>query len=571
MKKKGKFTNRFFLQMLGACLLIMIGMFFIGKAFTEYGQIFLKNQDEQLYHLAQAVDRNIENLLERYGKDLEYVIGRRGFLEAQQTWVDTGDTEDLLFRMEENIVAQDGMIKAILAMKDEEVFLSTDGQTDYHMMRYAGTEQFRACKDGAGNIYLAFLCEAGNGLSYAALMNLDVFYQQIVGENLAAYDWVILTDASREILLYRQKGKLLVEEVDAVTSATCGQDGVDILLSGQAQQVLDTSSYEYMDQNTDESYLARMVVLPTAESDNGVFAIGVVTNFEDFVEPLNRSAFKMICYCSLIVCGVLLLIYLVIRYRRRNERDLRELQVLREKNEAMAVLNQQTRELAHHQRLEMLGTLTSSIAHEFNNLLTPIMGYSILTLEQLSPEQEEIYDNILEIYQASCRAKDITSQLSRLSYKNKTAKYGKINMDDLVKKVLHVAMPAMPPGVTVEQKLNSGNAVFEGNETQISQMILNLVINGFQAMEEKGGVLKVMTRTTEKSICLTVQDEGVGIPKEQKRHIFEPFYTTKETGKGTGLGLAIVNQVVEEHQGKIELETEVGKGTSFTVKFTKMK
>ena len=230
MKKKGKFTNRFFLQMLGACLLIMIGMFFIGKAFTEYGQIFLKNQDEQLYHLAQAVDRNIENLLERYGKDLEYVIGRRGFLEAQQTWVDTGDTEDLLFRMEENIVAQDGMIKAILAMKDEEVFLSTDGQTDYHMMRYAGTEQFRASIDGAGNIYLGFLCEAGNGLSYAALMNLDVFYQQIVGENLAAYDWVILTDASREILLYRQKGKLLVEEVDAVTSATCGQDGVDILL-----------------------------------------------------------------------------------------------------------------------------------------------------------------------------------------------------------------------------------------------------------------------------------------------------------------------------------------------------
>ena len=569
MKEKRERNSRFLWAILGSCLLVFAGFVLIGQAFTEFGQIFLRNQDEQLYHLAQAVDRNIDSLLDGYGNNLDYVIGRRGFLEAEAEWLETGREENLLFRMEENIVAQDEMIIAILAIRDGEVALSTDDQTEYTIMNESGTEKLRTCKNQTGDIFAAFISEGANGMSYAAVMNLDQFYHHIVGDQLAEYDWVILTDAQREVLLYHQQKNLYVEEVDAVTGASCGADGVDILLSAQEQQVIDTSSYNYMDGESEEEYMARMVVLPTKETVNGAFAIGVVTNFEDFIAPLNTSAFKMICYCCVIISGVLLLLYIVLRFRKRNEKDLKELELLREKNEAMAILNEQTRELAHHQRLEMIGTITSSIAHEFNNLLTPIMGYSVLTLEQLPSDKEEIYDNVLEIYQASLRAREITSQLSRLTYKNKTAVNVPIHLDDLVKNVLHVAVPAMPEGVQVEQDLNSGGVVFFGNDTQISQMILNLVLNGFQAMEEKGGVLKVCTYLKEKEVFLVVSDQGVGIPEERIKNIFEPFFTTKETGKGTGLGLAIVQQVVSDHEGQIELETEEGRGTTFRIKFLK--
>ena len=134
-----------------------------------------------------------------------------------------------------------------------------------------------------------------------------------------------------------------------------------------------------------------------------------------------------------------------------------------------------------------------------------------------------------------------------------------------------MAVPSVPSGVEVETSLEGGAGIFEGNETQISQMILNLVLNGFQAMEEKGGTLKVSTYSTEELVVISVQDEGMGIPKEHVKNIYEPFFTTKETGKGTGLGLAIVQQVVSEHQGHIRLNTKEGKGSVFIVEFPRKK
>ena len=103
--------------------------------------------------------------------------------------------------------------------------------------------------------------------------------------------------------------------------------------------------------------------------------------------------------------------------RREREALDRKVAGLEEKNRRIEELNAKTRELAHHQRLETIGTMTSSIAHEFNNLLTPIMGYSMMTLEEL-PQDDGLYDNVLEIYNASLKAKDIISRLSELSRKN---------------------------------------------------------------------------------------------------------------------------------------------------------
>lgn len=247
-----------------------------------------------------------------------------------------------------------------------------------------------------------------------------------------------------------------------------------------------------------------------------------------------------------------------------NRKSRRELKLLEERQEALEKINRQTRELAHHQRLETIGTLTSSIAHEFNNLLTPIMSYSLLTLEKLPPEEEELYDNVLEIYNASQKAKVIISRLSDISRKNSEKTFHNISLDEQVKRALDLVMPAKPEHVEIKLNLNCWDQRIRANEIQICQMLLNLILNAFQALEH-GDTVQIDTTFDETSVYLHVSDNGCGIPEEIQKKIFDPFFTTKDNGKGTGLGLAIVAQVVEDHFGTIDVKSTPDRGTRFSI------
>ena len=254
---------------------------------------------------------------------------------------------------------------------------------------------------------------------------------------------------------------------------------------------------------------------------------------------------------------------------QKNQHTLKEIEALQEKNAAMEELNRKTQNLAHHQRLEIMGMLTSGIAHEFNNMLTPIMGYSMMILEKLPEDDTELYDEVLEIYQMSAKAKNVISRLSDLSRKNASTAFKEISLDELVRRMISAAKSARPNDVDVQLELKCPEVLMVGNETQLSQLLLNLILNSYHALEEKGGTLEILTHTEDANICLEVRDNGCGIAQEHLPHIFDPFFTTKEAGKGTGLGMAIVAQVVEEHQGKIHVKSVVDEGTSICINFPK--
>jgi signal transduction histidine kinase len=268
---------------------------------------------------------------------------------------------------------------------------------------------------------------------------------------------------------------------------------------------------------------------------------------------------------SCIVLGIGIILIVLLHMLRSTTRIQREAEVLRKKNQAMEELNRQTQKLAHHQRLEIIGTLTSSIAHEFNNLLVPIMGNSLLAMEKLPSDEDDLYDELLEIYSASCKAKEIISRLSDLSRKNTETCFRSVAPDELIRKMVRTAEPARAENVQINMNLNCWDQRLTANEIQLSQLILNLILNGFHAMEPDGGILTLTTNFDETNIHIQVTDTGCGIPKEIQPKIFEPFFTTKETGKGTGLGLAIAAQVVEDHQGKIRVDSKPGQGTTFFV------
>ena len=192
------------------------------------------------------------------------------------------------------------------------------------------------------------------------------------------------------------------------------------------------------------------------------------------------------------------------------------------------------------------------------------MSYSLLTLEKLPADEVEIYDNVLEIYNASRKAKVIISRLSDLARKNTQKHFQEASVDDLIKKALDIAMPAKPEDVEIKLNLNCWDIRIPVNEIQICQMLLNLIINAFQAMPE-GGVLEIQTIFDDDHVKILVTDTGDGIPEDIRDKIFDPFFTTKESGKGTGLGLAIVAQMVEDHKGTVELLDTEKRGSSFRI------
>lgn len=569
VEKKDTFKRKFGLELIFILILIIVGIVMIGDTMKTFGDKYVINEDEKLYHLAEVVDLNINGMFSQYYSTLDYVTQRNGFLEAENLWKKTEDVEELAFRLEENLLAQDENVITMLAIKDNEIFLSTNGEYEYYEVEGIGTEKLRYYENSEGTIYIAFVKKAPDALEYAALMEAESFYHRAVGDELSKYDWIILMDKYYQVAMYHPLENLQIEILDSADEMVSDKEGINILADYQKRQEKGAFTYKYIDDMFNEERISRIAVTPTNMTDNEYFAIGVVISLQDTIGLISSLGGQIIGYGIMVVTGILLLVANVFQFKRRGDRNLRELEILREKNALMEEVNRKTQEVAHHQRLETIGTLTAGVAHEFNNLLTPIMGYSMMTLEQLPSEMEDLYDNVLEIYQASVKAKDITSRLSELSRKNSPTAFKNVSMKEISNKVRVVGKAIVPPRVVIMVENSNAPCVVKGNETQLSQMVLNLITNAFHAMEKDGGTLKISIYEEGEKVIFKVKDTGCGIPEDIKDKIFEPFFTTKETGKGTGLGLAIVQQIVSEHQGSIRVESEVNVGSTFTVELDK--
>ena len=230
-------------------------------------------------------------------------------------------------------------------------------------------------------------------------------------------------------------------------------------------------------------------------------------------------------------------------------------------------------QLTESQRLATIGTIAAVIAHEFNNLLTPIVSYSQYALqsaESAKPDTELIKKALNKAYQSSTKAGRICT--SMLGLARGESSFGHVQVQQLVEETLLVlARDPQKDGIALRVQVQPNLSVY-GDHVQLEQVLLNLLINARQAMLGKGGSITIRAgRTDAGELRLQVVDTGPGIPEKYRPRIFEPFFTTKGTAtrkgetKGTGLGLAICKEIVEHHKGRIEVHSEVGKGTTFTI------
>jgi len=225
-------------------------------------------------------------------------------------------------------------------------------------------------------------------------------------------------------------------------------------------------------------------------------------------------------------------------------------------------------QLLQAQRLSSVGALASSVAHEFNNILTTIINYAKLGQKGAAdPGQKQAFDKILKGGQ---RAAIIVSGMLGFA-RNSTNRREDVDLVKLVEEVLMLTEKDLSKHRIQVDKRYHSRPIVPVVAGQIEQILLNLVINARQAMPT-GGRLRVDVRENVDVGMAEVRlaDSGVGIQADQLRMIFEPFYTTKDPDEhghgGTGLGLSVCRQIIEQHQGRIRVESVVGKGSTFTVK-----
>ena len=560
MEKKTAGREVVIIALVVAIACIAIGVYNVWKSFERFDNSILSEKDTQLYSLMRSDDINIENSLNAIEREGEIFFGRRVLESEIEDWRESKDAAGLESYIQNNTLTTNPIYSDLVVNYKDEPLCSASGNTSYTAVTGNDSNSMHLCKDENEVYYLVWHSEESGNISYDVLIDISRLYNMAIGGDTERE--TMLIDSSSTIMIAAGEDGIDVKPVSAKTDEKTS-DFRDYLLSCQKEGITDGLSVEVTDE--EGHYTARMVALPSENTVNGEFAIGKLANYEEAIAPSRKAAEEIFLYGGLALLGVLGLLIIIMLMRRANAASSAELNMLKKKNEAMEEINQKMQTLAHHQRLETIGTMTASIAHDFNNLLTPIMGYSIMTMEMLPADATDLQDNLMEIYDASVKAKDIVTRLADLTKKGKEEDYKEIEIDEVVQSALKVTLPAKPKEVEVKANFNSEGNYIKADRTQISQMVMNIVLNAYDAMREEGGTLLVSTRISGEEVVLRFKDDGCGMDTDTLSRIFDPFYTTKESGKGTGLGLAIVAQIVESHGGKIYVDSQPGKGTEFRI------
>ena len=238
-------------------------------------------------------------------------------------------------------------------------------------------------------------------------------------------------------------------------------------------------------------------------------------------------------------------------------------------------------ELNQSQKMRAIGQLAGGIAHDFNNVLAGIIGYADMALDEVV-SNERLSRYMRNILRAGDRARHLVNQILTFG-RQKMERKTPVNLRPVIIEVVELLKASLPSSIQLSYDMKKDTCPIIANTTKVHETVMNLSTNAMHAMDEKGE-LKISLReekTDEQQLgimgtiepgfysVIEVKDTGSGIDEALITRIFEPFYTTKDTGKGTGLGLSVVYGVMQSHNGNIQIQSSVGKGTIFTLFFPK--
>ncbi|WP_320129515.1 ATP-binding protein [uncultured Sphaerochaeta sp.] len=446
---------------------------------------------------------------------------------------------------------------------------------------------------GADNhdCFLSITVRNSQGITVRAMLDLQMIYERHVAQvKLGEKGYALVKNSDGVVIMYHLREQIginaVTERQSLYPDVKLEMDSLKKMIEHQKEGKEGVDIYQsYWWDSKALKKVTKMAAYCPVIIDNGFLIVSAVTDYQEITNQATGGMIKVVLL-TLLICLLLfgVVVALLMMFRERTEMEQRN-DYLNQLNKTLLTLHENEQMIFHQQRLQSIGTMTSGIAHEFNNLLTPIMGYSTLMTEQMD-ESNPFYDDAKEILLASEKAKDIIQQILFLGSRNTETVYTYTNAFALLKKTESMLRGVLAPNVTLQMQLEDHESGFFCNTTQIYQVLMNLVLNAEAALGGKDGIItlgysvvkkddidsKVSKKTWEEFDSqitrygqITISDNGCGMEAENLDKIFDPFFTTKSSTGGTGLGLSIVQNIITSHKGSISVVSELGKGSCFTI------
>lgn len=571
-----RLRNRVWPPAVLVCILLVAGSLLVTSIYLNLRRQLVQQHQEQLLVMARSAASNLQSYLGSYQKDFSLLKASSDFREGVAHYRATGDGSLLLDCLDTyNYATEDYVADISLTDREGRVLVGTGRHGPYQSITPAGQDLVVA-RDRDGRLCLAI--STGVDGDYRLQSMVDVAYMY---RDTAAF----MTIGERGFVSFQHSGGIVLAHPDAgwvglelaeasrQVFPTGDHRDMETLAARQRQggeDIVVLSSYWW--DREDPSSAKVVAAYSTAVIGDDFLTATALADYQEIMAAANQGILGIGAVLVLVMaffCFLTLQLYTAIRDKSRVER---ENAYLRELNSTLEEMHRSEEKLQHFQRLQIIGTLTGGIAHELGNLLVPIMAYSAMMADQVSPQQEELYDEAQEIYSAAAKAKEVIGQITAISRKDRETAFRELDLRQTVASALKMADSAKPQDTAIEWRLELEGRKVLGSATQLCQVVLNLCTNAFHAMAGRSDGRLVVTGTIRpgegdagETAVLTFADNGAGIEKHVLERIFDPFFTTKRAGEGTGLGLSIVQSIVESHQGSITAESRPGEGSVFTL------
>lgn len=316
----------------------------------------------------------------------------------------------------------------------------------------------------------------------------------------------------------------------------------------------------------------KLVSYETIDIDGEKLTLYIIEDYKQIIQPIERIALYFCLLGILILAWTGFFIYKIAAQQKEEEHLMKELDHEKELNKANEALKNQEHLMQKYNHSKTMEVLTRAIAHEFNNLMTPIVLYTEL-MEENEVICQEMPEEISELGSAAKRCEELARQLLNYSRQGRAEKVlTQYNATFAVQESVNIIRKLVPDNIELKTSICKTPYYVKGQIGSLNQILLNLTTNAIHAME-KGGILSIrfgLSTESESVLRLIVEDTGNGIPEEIQRQVFQPFFTTKKEGEGTGIGLTVVKRLTEEHGGSIAVSTKTGKGTRFLLEFPRI-
>lgn len=549
-------------------LIIYFGVF----SYQNYRKESIENEQKQLLTMAQTIGISLVNYvdaeldsIDMYFTALEFDSHGNedddAFIKSatEAYWKHNENLYDAVacFDAEGNLIDQKGSMDVSENWIPEEKAATICGK--------------KICSDGWYQMFVSRKVTCGRK-QYTVIfaMNLNEIYQMIVAPvQIGRGGYSVVKDKNLSIIMHHAADQI---GMDAIYDRDKRYPQLDLTDLGKwmEMQRIQPEGYRlletYVWDDPQLSPIRRIVAYTTIYVRGESWIVNSTLPYEELQKPLQVMLFRLMGMCLLLIGLISGTMIILTRNLVRSEGQKKEITYLREINEGMELLRHKEEEIQHYQRVQSIGQMSSHIAHEFNNYLTPVMVYGELLEgdENISPENQELVKGILK---SANQAAGLSRKLLDFSRMDSSVTLTVIDLAKDVKEASDIIRQLTPKNIEFHVELPEEPCPVMGRAGMVEHILMNLCNNAFHAMEKDGGKLEIRLEYCGGKAELSVSDTGCGIPKDAMDKIFEPFYTTKRSGKGTGLGLSVIRNIMTAVGGQIHIESEVGKGTCFYLEF----